>query len=241
MRFSHCLSEIISIFKGAWCGEKAISFIAGYALVEQFLFVSGIIWLAVISPGADFAMVSRLSFMEGRRAGVMAALGISMASWFHIAYAIFGLALVERFFPHLLDVLQIAGAIYLVYLGLTMMLSRPRVDGAMAAPNRHSGIKALGAGALTNGLNPKTSIFVVALYAQVIGPETSLGVQLGYGVAISLSHLLWFAAVAAFFSRPSTRARVLERQRAVNAGIGAILILLAAFLAFADLGQGGRM
>ena len=206
--------------------------------MDQFPIILAIIWLAVISPGADFAMVSRVSFIEGQRSGMMAALGIALACWFHIAYAIFGLGLIERLFPHLLDVLRIAGAAYLIYLGLTMVLARPGpVEDQVAVGARH-GIKLLTTGLLTNGLNPKTSVFAVSLYAQVIGRDTPLGVQLGYGVAISLSHLIWFAAVAVFLSRPAIRARVLAHQRAVNGSIGAVLILLGIALGVTDIGHG---
>lgn len=44
-------------------------------------------------------MVSRVSFMQGQTAALYAALGIATACWFHVFYAIFGLALVERLFP----------------------------------------------------------------------------------------------------------------------------------------------
>lgn len=75
----------------------------------------------------------------------------------------------------------------------------------------------------------------MSLYAQVIGRTTPIAVQIGYGAFISLSHLLWFGAVATFLSRPTIRARVLANQRVVNAVIGAILILLGIVLALSDL------
>ena len=208
--------------------------------MEQFSIIPSIIWLAVVSPGADFAMVSRTSFITGQRAGTMAALGIALACWFHIAYAIFGLGIVERLFPHMLDLLKIAGAAYLVYLGVTMALARPVLVAENPAATVQGDVGSLATGVLTNALNPKTSVFVVSLYAQVIGHDTPLGVQLGYGVAISISHLLWFVAVAMFLSRPSIRVRVLAHQRAVNGGIGIVLILLGLLLGFSDLAHGGR-
>jgi threonine/homoserine/homoserine lactone efflux protein len=95
--------------------------------VEQFLIILGIIWLAVISPGADFAMISQISSIQGRRAGILAAMGIAIGCWLHVTYAIFGLALVERLFPQALSIIRVAGAIYLIYLGIKMMLAKTRV------------------------------------------------------------------------------------------------------------------
>lgn len=207
--------------------------------MEGFFLILGIIWLAAISPGADFAMVSRLSCIDGRRAGLLAALGIAMGCWFHVGYAIFGIAIVERLFPQFLIVLKIGGAAYLIYLGATMALSHlaphPASTPDAEAPSRPAGSRSLTMGLLTNGLNPKTAVFVVSLYAQAIGPGTPLAVKLGYGVAISLSHLIWFATVATFLSQPSIRARVMARQRLANACIGTILILLGIMLGLSDV------
>lgn len=203
--------------------------------MDRFPLVLGIIWLAVISPGADFAMVSRLSFRGGPRAGLFAAAGIATACWFHVAYAIFGLELVERLFPHLLDVIRIAGAAYLIYIGATTALAHPTSDDAGLSAARADIPRAFATGMLTNALNPKTSIFVISLYAQVIGPATPLAMKLGYGIVISLSHLIWFAGVAVFLSRPPVRAWVFARQRVVNGIIGAVLVLLGLTLALFDV------
>lgn len=206
--------------------------------MDHFFIILSIVWLAVISPGADFAMVSRLSVMHGYRVGYYAALGIAAACWFHIFYAIFGLAVVERWFPNLLVIIKFVGAAYLIYLGLAMALSRPvRNDGGGTA-STVSPARTLLTGILTNGLNPKTSIFVVSLYAQIIGPTATIGRQLGYGLLISVSHLLWFGLVATCLSRPAIRASVLARQHVANGVIGSILVLLGLALGFADLGQG---
>lgn len=207
--------------------------------MEHVFVILGIIWLGVISPGADFAMISRLSAIQGRRAGILAAAGIAIGCWLHIAYAIFGLALVERLFPQALTVIRFVGAAYLVYLGLTMAFARTVAVADDTPVTRGGGGRAFVTGVLTNALNPKTSMFVVSLYAQAIGRETSVVVQLGYGAAISLTHLLWFGAIAIFLSRPAIRARVLANQRIVNGVIGGILALLGIILAFSDVGGGG--
>ncbi len=106
--------------------------------------IFGITWLAVISPGADFAMISRNSFLHGRRAGMLAALGIAISCWFHVFYAVFGLTVMERLFPHLLNIVKIAGAAYLVYVGAATALARPAIRArgwpASASSTRPSGL-----------------------------------------------------------------------------------------------------
>jgi threonine/homoserine/homoserine lactone efflux protein len=203
--------------------------------MSHLLLILPVIWLAVISPGADFAMISRVSCIDGRRAGIMAALGIALGCWLHIAYAVFGLGIVERLFPQFLTVLKVAGALYLIWLGWTMAMAKAVTAAAEEASSRNRR-RPLATGLLTNALNPKTSIFVVSLYAQAIGPGTPLATKLGYGAIISLSHLAWFAAVAVFLSHPLIRAWVLARQHVVNRIIGAVLVLLGVALGLADLG-----
>jgi threonine/homoserine/homoserine lactone efflux protein len=168
---------------------------------------------------------------------MLAALGIALSCWFHVFYAVFGLTVMERLFPHLLGMVKIVGAAYLVYVGATTALARPSSTNGEDTGDGHSARQAITAGMLTNGLNPKTAVFVISLYTQIIGPGRSLAYQLGCGLFISLSHLVWFVGVAAFLSRPAIRARVLANQRVFNAAIGAVLILLGATLAVFDASQ----
>jgi threonine/homoserine/homoserine lactone efflux protein len=71
---------------------------------------------------------------------------------------------------------------------------------------------ALRTGFLTNALNPKTTLFVVSVYTQVVHPDTPLGIQIGYGLFMSFAHVIWFSLVAAFFSKPGLRMRMLRRK-----------------------------
>lgn len=203
--------------------------------MSHLFLILPVIWLAVISPGADFAMISRLSFIDGRRAGILAALGIALGCWLHITYAVFGLGVVARLFPQFLTVLKVAGALYLIWLGWTMATAKALTTAVEQASARNRR-RPLATGLLTNALNPKTSIFVISLYAQAVGPDTPLAAKLGYGAIISLSHFAWFASVAFFLSRPSIRAWVLARQQLVNRVIGSVLILLGVGLGLADFG-----
>lgn len=202
--------------------------------MEQLPLILGITVLAVISPGADFAMISRNSFLYGRRAGIMAAIGIGLSCWFHVFYAIFGLAIVQRLFPNILDLIKLAGAGYLIYIGATTALARPTPIEAGDLPAGQTMARSITAGILTNGLNPKTAVFVISLFTQIIGPGRSIAFQLGCGLFISLAHVIWFAGVATFLSQPAIRLRMLASQRIFNRVIGAVLIVLGIALVLFD-------
>ncbi|MCR8825596.1 LysE family translocator [Pseudosulfitobacter koreensis] len=206
--------------------------------IAQAWIIATITWLAVISPGADFAVVSRNSSLFGQRAGLASSVGIASGCFVHIAYAILGLALISQYFPDFFEYVRIVGAGYLIYLGLAMVRSKAEaVQSAQIADQQLSNWRYLRMGLLTNSLNPKTSLFVISLYSQVIGPETPMEAKLFWGVFIAVSHFIWFGAVALFMSAPAIRVRILQNQRAFNIAIGAVLLALGAILLFKnDLG-----
>lgn len=188
--------------------------------------------LATISPGPDFAMVTRNSCLHGRNAGLLAALGIALGVQIHVFYTMFGVALMIAASPLLFSAIKIAGALYLIVIGWKTFANKRQLTIDLRAQPAVSPLRMLANGLLTNALNPKTTMFVVSTYTQVVGPDTSLATQFGYGLFMSLTHLLWFALVAMFFSRQALSERVVRHQNAVDRFIGSVLMALGAALAF---------
>jgi len=195
--------------------------------------------LAVISPGADFAMVTRNSLLHGRRAGVLCALGIALGVQVHVFYTMFGVGLLIAHAPALLQGIKLIGAAYLVWIGWKTLSAKALPGGETAA---HGGstaplstLAALRMGFLTNALNPKTTLFVVSTYTQVVHAGTPLVAQFGYGVFMSAAHAVWFALVAAVFASGALRRSLLARQRIVDRVIGVTLIGLGLALGLARL------
>ena len=202
--------------------------------------VATITVLAVISPGADFAMVTRNSMILSRRAGVLTAVGISLGVLVHVAYSTAGIGLLISRSIVLFNAIKFIGAGYLIYLGITMLRSRKAdasASGAVSSPPL-SDMAALRIGFLTNALNPKTTLFVVALFTQVISPETALLTQLGYGLFMSLAHLGWFVLVAYAFSSEAARRFVASSRHIIERSIGGVLVALGLGLAASSLQRG---
>ncbi|POA83227.1 LysE family transporter [Pseudomonas protegens] len=193
--------------------------------MTELLLVITITILAVLSPGADFALVTRNSLLLSRRHGVFTALGIGLGVMVHIGYSLLGVGVLLQQSLLWFTGLKIAGALYLIYLGIKLLRSpeqRPGEEPAEGA--RMSTWGALRSGFLTNALNPKTMIFVLSLFMQVIQPGTALPVQIGYGVIIVLAHVLWFVLVALFFSAPAIAGRLLAYKRRIDQLFGAVLV-----------------
>jgi len=205
--------------------------------MTELLAVVTITLLAVISPGPDFTMVSRNSLLLSRRAGVLTACGIGAGVVIHVSYTLVGVGVLIQQSLWLFTLLKAIGAAYLIYLGVGML----RHAGAAAAAPSHadtaatSDFAALKIGFLTNVLNPKTTIFIVSLFMQVVNPQTPLSVQIGYGLFIAVAHILWFAAVALLFSAPGVNARLLRLRKGIDRAFGGLLIVFGALLAVAGI------
>ena len=198
--------------------------------MQELLAVAVITVLAVVSPGGDFAMVTRNSYLYGRRAGLWTAAGIAIAVWIHVAYTLLGVSVLLVTFPALFHMVRMLGAVYLVYIGYqTMRHHKISVDmhGEVAALSDKAAFKN---GFMTNALNPKTTLFVLSTFTQIVKPETSMWIQVGYGGFMSLAHLLWFGVVAVALSAPRVRNKLLAKQAMVNRIIGVILIVLGLLL-----------
>lgn len=197
----------------------------------QVIAVAVITILAVISPGADFAMIVRNSYLYGRTAGVLAAVGISLGVLVHVTYTMLGVGLLMTRTPLLFTAMKLVGAAYLVYIGYRTFVTKAQVHIDLSSDGGLSKSGALRTGFLTNALNPKTMLFVLSTYTQVVSADTPIVQQIGYGLFMSFAHLVWFALAALSFSNQSLRTRLLRRQAVLNKFIGTVLVGLGMVLA----------
>lgn len=161
--------------------------------------------LAAVSPGPDFVFVSQQTLAHGRRAGLLASLGIALGLGIHIMYSAFGMAAVVAHSAGALLAIKLLGGSYLVYLGVKGLRSRPSgaalpTETTLACP---SGLKSVGMGFLCNALNPKAPIYFVSLFTVVLSPDMPLRQLALYGLWMMFIQLLWFCLVALLLSRSS--------------------------------------
>lgn len=201
--------------------------------MTEILAVAVITVLAVIAPGADFAMVVRNSYLYGRRTGLFAATGVAAGVLVHVTYTMLGVGLLIASSTALFTVIKLIGAAYLVYIGVRTFRARGDVEVDLDGKTALTPFAALRTGFLTNVLNPKTTLFVVSTFAQVVSPGTPVYQQVGYGLFMSFAHLLWFGVVAVFFSHDRMRTLMLRGQKVLNKVIGSALAGLGISLAFA--------
>jgi threonine/homoserine/homoserine lactone efflux protein len=176
------------------------------------LFVSAGLLLNV-TPGQDTMYIVGRSLAQGRRAGVVSALGIASGSLVHTVVAATGLAAVLAASPLAFGGIRWAGAAYLAYLGFGMILAPPRevadADGPGAAVLGGGLLRTYGQGVLTNVLNPKVSLFFLAFLPQFIDPSSAskAGSMLFLGAVFTFNGTLWCLALAVFAAGISQRVR----------------------------------
>ena len=192
--------------------------------MNEIIAIAIITLLAVISPGADFALVSRNSYLYGRKQGIYTAYGIACAVWIHISYSVLGLSFLKHYIPNLLHIIQYIGALYLMYIGYKTFTQQQISDHATHTLLRPR--QAFIQGFLGNSLNPKTTLFVMSIFAQLLRGNNGLMHLIGYGIFISASHRLWFLLISLFCSTPVIRNKILRKQVSINRVIGTVLATL---------------
>ena len=202
-----------------------IDFLYNSKYLADLLTVITVSIFMAISPGADFVMVTKNSIFSSRSAGLFSALGVSVAIWIHVAYSIAGLAVIISHSVVLFSVIKYLGAAYLIYIGIKTYRSKSLIDiNAPKSKESLSNFSAFKIGFITNALNPKTTIFFLSIFTQVVKPDTPLLLQLSYGAIISLAHLLWFSAVAIFLSHPPLLKMFNNYKGMIEKLVGCVLI-----------------
>jgi threonine/homoserine/homoserine lactone efflux protein len=193
--------------------------------------------LAVMSPGPDFAMVTRQTLAFGRSAGVWTALGIGSAISVHVAWAMFGMGWVIERFPPFLEVLRLAGAAFLLYIGLGAIRAQPQDPDARSGERAVAGSRwrHFGIGVATNLLNPKALMFFMALCAAVITGATPVWLRIALGAWMIASTAAWFSLVSFTLGHPAVRARLVDSAHLIDRTMGAILVVLGLLMLFSGL------
>lgn len=128
-----------------------------------------------LTPGPDVLYIVTNALRGGRRAGVVAACGITAGCFVHIFAAALGVSALLATSATAFAVLKWLGAAYLIYVGVRMLLSHAPAATSLIAPHedpmRAGGMKGIFfRGFWTNALNPKVALFFLAFLPQFIGP-----------------------------------------------------------------------
>jgi len=166
----------------------------------------------------------------------MATFGIHIGCYVHVLAAAAGLSLLFHAVPVLYTIVKLAGAAYLIWLGISMWRTRGNAEAATAAIQPKTGGRAFAESIVVEVLNPKTAIFFLAFLPQFIDPAAGLPIWAQFMILGTIVNLMFSSAdvvcvmmagaVIPRLKRSSRATRVVQR-----AG-GTMLIGLGAHIAF---------
>lgn len=197
----------------------------------EFLALASVHFLAVVAPGADFAVTVQQSVRHGRVAGILTACGIGCGISVHMVYTLLGVSAILHATPWTMKLAQVLGAAYLLFLGATLLRSKARnvadVSELVLSIESQTHWQSFRMGFLTNATNPKATLFFLAVFTTVVSSSTPLSMQAGYGVWMCFVNASWFVFVSSIFSHPSIRQTFLSVGHRFEQIMGLLLVLLA--------------
>jgi len=192
-----------------------------------------------ITPGPDMALIVARSTQHGTRAGIVAALGVGVGAFVHIAAAAVGISALLVASALAFTVLKWMGALYLTYLGIQMLRASFRGDARLETYQplpAHDLRQVFLQGVVTNALNPKVAVFFLAFLPQFVSPDAPAKV-----VAFITLGLLFDAvgtasniAVACFAGRLAASSTYGQLKAWIERTIGAIFVLAGIKLALTE-------
>jgi len=189
----------------------------------------------VVAPGPDFIYVTTRGVSQGKKAGTLSALGISVGLLVHTLLAAFGLSAIIQSSRIAYVTIKYLGAAYLVFLGIKTLLTKSQLIGGNEKIENSK--NAFHQGVLTNVFNPKAIITFMAFLPQFVDIKINHPIAqfLFLGITLAVIAMLWFGIVGYFAGLIGS---FVKRSRAFQKGIkylsGSILIMLGLRLALKE-------
>ncbi len=199
--------------------------------------LASIHFIALMSPGPDFALVVQNATRHGRQTGIYIALGLSLGILVHSLFSLTGISYLVHTQPTLFAIVQFAGGSYLLYLGYGALratvanIFKHQEDQTNEASNDlvlSNKREALSKGFMTNILNPKALVFFVSLMSSLVPADMSLA---GKGIALIILwglSFFWFALLAWMLSTKKLQTRLKEASIYIDALCGAVFTIVGA-------------
>lgn len=198
----------------------------------EFITIATVHFLAVASPGPDLAVVLKHCISYGRRAAIWTSIGIGAGILIHVVYSLLGIGILIKTTPWLFNALSFVAAAYLIYLGWGALRSKAPSDQENDEKQQSgyldiSSKKAFLVGFVTNGLNPKATMFFLSVFAVAVSIDTPLVVKAIYGIYLSVATGVWFCAMSYILSTQRVRRTFESKGYLFDRVMGIVLIALA--------------
>lgn len=177
--------------------------------------------MGAMSPGPDFAIVTRFAITGCRKSALFASLGIFIAVLIHLFYSSFGMVFFQQN-KAIFTCIQIIGSIYLFYLGVKFLTADVKATSKQELKKN-----AFRSGFFTNMLNPKACLFFLGVFSQIPSDNLSSNFMLYVSGIIALITLLWFCFLSILMTSQVFMPYLIKFQTVLTKVMGVILILFS--------------
>ena len=196
----------------------------------EFIALTSLIILAVISPGPDFIIVTKNALNYNRAAGIYTALGVGCGAILLATASALGIGIIITKSVMLFSIFKFAGAIYLIYLGLKTFFAQSEKHVSVANNSKRSlsisSSKAFKQGLLCSSLNPKAMLFFTALFTAIFELNPLMFVKFAYAVEVAFLYFIWFVLLSYLITQPNIKTTLDKAQFYINKILGVLLIAL---------------
>ncbi|MEZ8153707.1 LysE family translocator [Vibrio splendidus] len=212
--------------------------------VTILITLASIHFIALMSPGPDFALVVQNATRHGRQTGLYIALGLSCGILLHSLLSLTGISYLVHQQPTLFAIIQLAGGSYLLYLGYGALKATWQIiqnhDDDDDTVNSNDLIltnkrQAFSKGFATNILNPKALVFFISLMSSLVPADMSLS---GKGFALIILFglsLFWFSLLAWMLSTKALQKKLSEATVYIDGLCGVVFSLIGVSILWQSL------
>lgn len=194
------------------------------------LTISGVLTLAMMSPGPNFAIVTSAAVTVSRRSAVLTSAGLAAASATWALLAVAGLGILVARFDWASASIKCLGATYLIWLGIKMIRSARQPMSMTMVPTGADGWAAVRKGYFVSMTNPKAVAFYGSIFAVMVPAQAPGWFYAAVVIIAAAASALWYCSVALAFSHPRVQRCIAGAKTVFEASMGVVLI-----------GLGGRM
>lgn len=202
-------------------------------MLTTLLILTSVTFIAMMSPGPDMMLIIKHSAARQRWPAFACILGICCGVLVHVSFSILGIAAAIAASAMLFTLMKIAGAIYLIYIGIQSLLSKGGFSQEILSATESKKVATpFRDGLLCNVLNPKVTLFILAIFTQFVEPSTAVFDKAVYGLFIVLeAFVVWNIFVS--LVRTKFILQLLQRFSAgIDRFVGVVLIGFGGALLF---------
>ncbi|ENC9728122.1 MULTISPECIES: LysE family translocator [unclassified Citrobacter] len=188
-------------------------------------------FVALLSPGPDFFLLAGYAVRYRMRGSTGLCVGIAIGNGLYILLAIIGWGILRQL-PLRFTIIELLGAIYLLWIGSLLIRSRPQtLTGADARSTCPGFGKQLLLGLGSSLLNPKNALFYLALMTALLGPSVTLLQQTMSGIWMTSVVLCWDLLIVMFIGLPQIQRRLTRGILWIERIAGGVLIIFGCAIA----------